>query len=47
VQRLIRDQASQLKISYRTGSLGGRGLGGRVPDREIGETRLHAALGTR
>jgi 4,5-epoxidase len=47
VQRLIRDHASQLKISYRKGPLGGRGLGGRVPDRTIGETRLHAELGTR
>ena len=47
VQRLIAEKSSQLKVSYRKGPLGGRGLGGPVPDREIGETRLHAELGTR
>jgi 4,5-epoxidase len=48
VQRLVWEQASQLKISYRKGPLGGRrGLGDRVPDRTIGDTRLHAELGTR
>lgn len=55
VQRLITAEASQLRVSYRHGPLGGRGLrrprpGDRVPNREFQRAddtaiRLHDAVG--